>query len=95
MFAVSLDMERFLQTSVQKVRNRENWFVSNSSQAINTQKSKKSALCIFDRFCNQIHHTKDCEPIIEELQQSKSVELALDVLQSWINWCSRKIQPNS
>jgi len=36
-----------LQNPVQKVRNRENWLISNSSQALGTQKGKKLALRIF------------------------------------------------
>jgi len=92
---VSLGVQKILQNSIQKVRNRENWLVSNSSLAVNTQKNKKLSLRVFDRFCNENYHTKDCEPIIEELQQSTSVEQALDVLQSWINWGNGKNQPNT
>jgi len=84
-----------LQNPVQKVRNRENWLMSSSSQALGTQKGKKLALRIFDRFCNENYHTKNCEPIIEELQKTKSVDQALDVLQSWINWSNGKNQPNT
>jgi len=87
-------MGELIQKPLQRTRNRETWLEAISAQAEGTRKNKRSALIDFDKFCNQTYHTKDCEPIIEELQKTKNIEQAVDVLQSWINWNKGKRQPN-
>jgi len=87
-------MTETMQRTFQRTRNRETWLESITAQSEGTRKNKRSALNDFDKFCNQTFHTKDCEPLIEELQKTKSIEQAIDILQSWINWNTGKRQPN-
>ena len=86
-------MGELIQKPLQRTRNRQTWLESISSQSEGTRKNKRSALIDFDKFCNHTFHTKDCEPIIEELQKTKSIEQAVDVLQDWINWSIGKKKP--
>jgi len=77
-----------------RTRTRETYFTSLLSQSESVQTLKRSTLKDFDKFCNTQYSIKDSEGIIEELQQSTSVDQTLDVLQDWINWNIGKREPN-
>ncbi len=75
-------------------RTRITYFTSILSLSQSAQTLKYSAIKDFDKFCNSEYHTKDCEGIIEELQQTNDIDQALDVLQCWINWNIHKRDPS-
>ena len=76
-----------------RTRTRITYFTSITSLSESSQTLKRSTLKDFDNFCNNEYHIKDSEGIIEELQQTNSIEQALDVLQCWINWNNGKREP--
>lgn len=77
-----------MSTFLSKTRNRENFEERIESKSRGTQKSTRSAIRNFERFCK----TKYGRTIDEVIAEYGNVEMDLvyDSLQEWINWNNQK-----
>jgi len=76
----------------QEIRSKDSYLEKLAGMADSTRQNFKATYESFDRFCQE-KYDNSAEDIIQEIQHEDGSEY--DVLQSWINWLSKKIIPST